>query len=108
MNKRLTALAHAQLRLDVEAAFQNAGRHSPLPIDKEFFDPLEADEDELRKTVGTLAVNFDEMRSRAEARFPLRHPRSAERGRLMDWWGMKGLIGWSALWAEEGDLGSER
>ena len=41
--KPLTALALTQLRLDVEAAMQKAGR-SLGPVDHDFFDPLEDDE----------------------------------------------------------------
>lgn len=95
--KPLTALALTQLRLDVEAAMQKAG-DSLGPIDHDFFDPLEDDEDRLRSSMVRhgLEDDFDEMRSRAEAKFPPSDPneeKSAEdRYKAMDWLSMKGVI----------------
>jgi hypothetical protein len=111
--KPLTALALTQLRLDVEAAMQKAG-HSLGPVDHAFFDPLEDDEDRLRSSMVKLGLedDFDEMRSRAEARFPPSDPKeevtAEDRYIEMNSLGMKGVIARSALWAEVADLGPAR
>ena len=111
--KPLTALALVQLRLDVEAAMQKAGDFLG-PVDHDFFDPLEDDEDRLRSSMVRLGLedDFDEMRSRAEAKFPPSDPKDEksveDRYQAMDWLSMKGVIARSALWAEVADLGPAR
>ena len=111
--KPLTGLALAQLRLDVEAAMQKAGL-SLGPVDRAFFDPLEADEDSLQSSMAELGLedDFDEMLSRAETNFPPSDPReevtAEDRYKAMNSLGMKGVIARSALWAEVADVGPAR
>ena len=80
--KPLTVLALVQLRLDVEAAMQKAG-HSLGPADRAFFDPLEADEDFLQSWMAEFGIedDFDEMRRRAETKFPPSDPRGRSNSR---------------------------
>ena len=111
--KPLTALALTQLRLDVEAAMQKAGL-SLGPVDRAFFDPLDADEDSLQSSMADLGLedDFNEMFSRAETTFPPSDPReevtAEDRYIEMNSLGMKGVIARSALWAEVADLGPAR
>jgi hypothetical protein len=105
----LSPLAMAQIRLDVEAAFFQAGRKTSVPVDIDFFDPFELGEDELQAEMSSLGrVNdFDEMRARAENRFPLEQEREDEKVQRLvaqhkayNWLGMKGVIAFAALWLE--------
>ena len=68
----------------------------------------------LRSSMVELGLegDFDEMRSRAEARFPASDPKeerpAEDRYIAMDWLGMKGVVARSALWAEVAGVGSAR
>ena len=112
--KPLTALALVQLRLDVEAVMQKAGRSLGPVDDRAFFDPLDADEDSLQSSMAELGLedDFDEMFSRAATRFPPSDPKeevpAEDRYKAMNWLGMRGVIARSALWAEVADLGPAR
>ena len=84
------------------------------PVDRAFFDPLDADEDYLQSSMADLGLEdeFDEMFSRAETNFPPSDPReevtAEDRYIEMNSLGMKGVIARSALWAEVADLGPAR
>lgn len=109
----LSALALTQLRLDFEAVAKEAGRRRKLPLDHEFFDSLEANEDELEDEMQRLGLadQFLEMRERAQARFPeveipagTRVQWFVDRYRSQNWLGIRGLLAHAATWLDAQQL----
>jgi hypothetical protein len=103
----LSALAIAQLRLDVEAASSQAGHTTKAPTDFGFFDALELWEHNLRDQMGSLdlAKDFNEMRKRAAVRFPRDEktdPKTWEefvaQHKAHGWLGIKGMFANVGLW----------
>jgi hypothetical protein len=97
----------AQVRLDVEAALFKAGRKTIAPVDHDFFDPFELNEDSLRDDMCSLGLadEFDEIRKRAEARFPQVEDTEAWEAqpfvaqyKARNWSGMKGVFAHASLW----------
>jgi hypothetical protein len=100
----LTPLALNQLRLDFEAA-QDGGRTSG-PEDFEYFDPFDMSESILQYEMRSLGLDFEELKKRAEARFPRAAEiegdvqRAVTLNEKINPVGMKGLLQRLPLWLD--------
>jgi hypothetical protein len=109
MIESLSPLAHAQLRLDVEAIFRKADRHgvgrrAVCPVDFDFFDPFELSEEQLETSMQdlNLAEEFESMRRQAAARFPQQEVKDPlQLYNSVDWHSMKGIFCRATQWNKE-------
>jgi hypothetical protein len=107
----LSALAKAQLRIDVETKLCNAVRTVNVPNDYEFFDPFEVDAQLLRYEMRSIGRGdeFAELMERAKARFPKVEETGQGDPQFFEsrynsqndiWLGVKGVFTQAALWLE--------